>query len=152
MILSGSDIKTYVHNGRIQIEPFFEEHVKSASYTFTLGSKLLRLVDNQTVRLGSKAQYEELLIPEEGYTLQPQEFVLGFTRERLKLNGMCGCLLSARGSCAQMGLNVLLSSIFAEPDTDNVQILEIVNNANIPIVLVYNMPIIKGIFMPLEKK
>ena len=82
--------------------------------------------------------------------MQPGEFVIGFTTETLTLNGKFGCFLSARGSCAQIGLSVLIGSNFAEPDTDNPQALEMVNVSKLPIKLVVGMPIAKGIFSPLN--
>lgn len=150
MILSGEKIKKYIQEGVFRIEPFTESNVKEASYTFTLSSKILRLADNQILRADIKPQYEEFSIFEEGYTLQPGEFVLGFTRERLKLNRKYACLLSARSSCAKIGLNILLGSIFAEPDSDNPQTLEIVNVGKSPIILFPGMPIVKGIFISME--
>ena len=58
-------------------------------------------------------------------------------------------LLSTRGSCAQVGLNVLLSDTFAEPDTDCQLALAISNSSKSPILLFENMHIVKGIFFSL---
>ena len=151
MILSGAKIKECVKSGLLRIDPFAEGKLKDASYTFTLASKILELGDNQTLQVDVKPKYQESLISKDGYILRPGEFILGFTREKLTLNGNYVCLLSTRGSCAQMGLNVLLSSTLAEPDTDNVQTLEIANTSKLPIILFCEMPIVKGIFMEVEK-
>ncbi len=150
MILSAKKIKKCVQEGIFQIESFNEKNLKGASYTFTLGSKILRFRDNQVLRAGNKPQYEEISIPDKGYTLKPNEFIIGFTKERLKLKGKYACLLSSRRSCAEMGLNILLSDVFAEPDTDNVLSLAILNISSLPIVLFKDMIIIKGIFTPIE--
>ena len=105
MILSGEKIKRCVEEGQIGIEPFLEKNIKGASYTFTLDNKIRCLKNGQTVKINEKPDYEEFLIPGDGYVLEPGKFILGFTKEKLKLNGRYGCLLSARGSCAQIGLS-----------------------------------------------
>lgn len=149
MILSGQKIKQHIQKNDIGIDPFSEENLKGASYTFTLDSKLRLLEDGQTLRADVKPNYKEIFIPEEGFTLQPGQFVLGFTKEHLKLNNKFACILSARGSCAQIGLNILLGSHFAEPDTDGQLVLEISNVSGLPIVLFSNMLIVKGVFIPI---
>jgi deoxycytidine triphosphate deaminase len=151
MILSGQKIKQCVQESHIGIDPFIETNLKEASYTFTLDSKLRLLEDGQTLRTDVKLNYKEISIPEEGFTLQPGQFVLGFTKEHLKLNNKFACTLSARGSCAQIGLNILLGSHFAEPDTDSQLVLEISNVGGIPIMLFANMLIVKGVFMVVEQ-
>lgn len=135
MILSGASIERAVENGELGIDPFVKDNLKAASYTFTLGSKL-------TVN-GS-----EQMIGAEGYTLEPNGFLLGYTQEKLSLRGKYGCFLSTRGSIAQMGLSVLLGSSFAEPDTDQVVTLEIHNVSGAPIRLEVGMKLVKGVFIP----
>ncbi|MBM3256707.1 MAG: hypothetical protein FJY98_00020 [Candidatus Liptonbacteria bacterium] len=151
MILSGETIKKYVREGLFEINPFSEKNLKGASYTFTLDSKLLRLRDGQKLlRADKKPDYEEIEISNDGYILKPGEFILGFTKEKLKLNDKFACSLSSRGSCAQIGLDILLGSSFAEPDTNNSQTLEIFNVSGSSIVLFRDMPIVKGIFIPID--
>lgn len=150
MILSGQKIKQSIQTGNLGIEPFIETHIKGASYTFALDSKILCLEEGQVLRTDKKPAYKESAIPDEGYLLQPAQFILGYTKETLQLNGNYACLLSARGSCAQIGLSVLIGSHFAEPDTNGKQILEITNVSGLPILLFGDMLIVKGIFMPLN--
>lgn len=150
MILSGEKIKESIREGLFAIDPFVEKNIKGASYTFTLDTKILSLAEGQVLRVDVKPKYEESFIPKEGYVLQPAQCILGFTREKLTLKGMFACFLSTRGSSAQIGLHVLLGSAFAEPDTDNIQILEIVNVSKSPILLLSGMPIVKGVFMSVE--
>jgi hypothetical protein len=72
-------------------------------------------------RLASKQMTDD------GIVLTPQSLILCQTREVLILNGPYSCFLSGRGSCAQVGLNVLQSSQFAEQDTSRRLLLEISN-------------------------
>ena len=56
---------------------------------------------------------------EDGYILDPGEFVVGFTAEKLTLPQGIYCILGTRGSRAQLGLDVLQSSTLVEPGSDN---------------------------------
>ena len=147
MILSNNAIKEAVSKGDMLIAPFDENNLKSASYTFTLSPKILIPEKVPLVIINGEQKREEIVIGIEGFILHPGEFVLGLTAERLSLKNKYVCFLSARGSCAQAGLSVLLSSIFAEPDTDNQIILEIHNTSSSPIKLEIGMKIVKGVFM-----
>lgn len=151
MILSAKQIKQAVQEGKLGIELFNEANIKGASYTFTLDSKIRSLEEGQILRADIKPKYTEHSIPHEGYVLEPGQFILGFTKEKLTLNGKYACLLSARGSCAQIGLSILLGSHFAEPDTDCKQTLEISNVTKSPILLFRDMPIVKGVFMTVDE-
>ncbi len=150
MILSGETIRRAVDDGSIGIAPFLTENIKEASYTFTLSADIRIPRKMPMVSLESDAVADELTIDSAGFILDPNMFILGYTQEKLTLNGKFGCMLSARGSCAQIGLNVLLSSTFAEPDTDGKIILEIHNAASSPILLTPGMKIVKGIFFRVE--
>ena len=149
MILSGASIAQAVKNGDFTIEPFDSAKLKGASYTFTLAPKLLILKKGDVLTPDSTPQYQEIVMGNDGYVLEPGAFAVGFTMEKLSLNGKYVCFLSNRASCAKLGLNVLLGSDFAEPDTDNPQTLEMHNAGTNPIKLEAGMKIAKGVFSPL---
>lgn len=151
MILSSQSIKEAIQKSELKIASFDENNLKSASYTFTLADKLLIPKRVPLIIINGEQERQEITIGSDGCLLQPGDFVLGFTAEHLSLKGNFACFLSARGSCAQVGLSVLLSSVFAEPDTDNAIILEIHNVGNSPIKLEAGMKIVKGIFMEVKK-
>lgn len=150
MILSGESIKNAVEKGDLAITPFEAKNLKGASYTFTLGSKLLIPKDVSLLKVDDIQDREEITIGSEGFVLNPGDFILGYTTEHLSLKNNFACFLSTRGSCAQAGLSVLLGSDFAEPDTDNPQMLEIHNVSKSPIKLENGMKIVKGIFVRVE--
>lgn len=148
MILSSDAIKTAIQKDDLSIEPFNEQNLKPASYTFTLSEKILVAKKVPVINVG-ECEREEVIMGSDGFILNPGEFILGCTEEHISLNNKYGCFLSTRGSCAQVGLNVLLGSDFAEPDTDNCILLEIHNASGCPIKLEKGMKIVKGIFIPL---
>lgn len=134
MIHSGNKITQCIQQGLINIDPFDEKNLKAASYTFHLGSVLK----------------DGTPIPEEGYELQPGQFVAGTVQEKLSLNDTVACFLSVRGSCAQMGLNALNSDLFVEPGWSGHLSLAMTNTSDAPIQLIPGMKIVKGIFMHVE--
>lgn len=146
MIRSRQSIRAAVVRGDLGIDPFNEANVKEASYTLTLAPMLRLLQKTTELHVGHAPAYTETPIPSEGYVLQPNQFVLAYTKERIALKGKYACTLSARGSCAQVGLNILLGSTFAEPDTDSALVLEIANVSGMPIRLMAGMKVVKGIF------
>lgn len=150
MILSSQAIQTAVQNNGLAITPFDEKNLKPNSYTFTLAEKLLIPKKVALIVINGEQEREEVAIGSDGFILQPGDFVLGFTAEHLALKNNYACFLATRGSCAQAGLSVLLSSSFVEPDTDNSIILEIHNAGKSPIKLEAGMKIVKGVFVRVE--
>ena len=150
MFLSAQQITTAIKNGEIGITPFLEQNIKPASYTFTLAETIFEFEEQNELTIETKPRLRKVQIPEDGYLLQPHTFILGSACEHLQLNGNYLCILSTRGSCAQIGLNVLQSSLIAEPDTNNPQKLELYNANNLPVRLTKNMPLVKGIFASIQ--
>jgi len=150
MFLSQKKLKKLILKHAIRIEPFISENLKLASYTFTLDDKVHILQAAGTIDPTQKIQIVEMVIPNNGFELKPGHFGLFFTREKVTLNNKYVCLLSTRSTIAQLGLDVAQSSIFAEPNTNNKFVLEIVNNGPFPIKLYPGIKIVKGIFSRLE--
>ncbi len=123
MILSSKSIQQAIKNSLITIEPFDAANLKEASYTFTLQDEI---------------------------TLQPDEFAVGLTNEKITLAQSICCFLSTRGSVAQMGVDTLQSSTFVEPGSNNQLKLEIKNNSNVPVTLAKGTKIVKGIFSEIK--
>ncbi|HET8575170.1 MAG TPA: hypothetical protein VFM02_03315 [Candidatus Paceibacterota bacterium] len=151
MILNKHLILEAVRKNDISIDPFFEENFKDASYTFTLDRKIKTLAETATLKLDA-VSYQEHTISEDGFVLLPQQFVVGYTREKLSLHGKYACMLSARGSVAQKGLAVLLTDTFCEPDTDGQIAIAIHNVSNLPVELKAGLKIVKGIFLPVGRE
>lgn len=147
MVLSGKAILGAVKKGDILIEPFDEANLNPASYALTLADKLYRLKPASFLDARADSQeYDELFIGD-GHILEPGEFVIGFTREKITLSKhVCG-FLSTRSSHAQMGLDALQSSFFVEPGSSNPMALEIKNGGNMPIQLFPGIKITKCIFL-----
>jgi dCTP deaminase len=138
--------------GEISIVPFREDAFKEGSFTFTLDRELSALdktSDATDLREG-RPSCAKIVMSDQGFVLEPGEFILGKTFEHLRLSGNIACFLSTRGSCAQIGLNVLHGSHFVEPATDRQLIIEIANSSRVGIRLYPGLPIVKGIFATLD--
>jgi len=124
MFLSKKSILEAVQRGDIVISGFNEENLKSASYTLTL----------------------DAINGMDSLELKPSEFVLLATKEKITLNGKyCGLLITP-ATLAKQGINVTQGSDFAEPDTDNIIVLETSNSGNEPVVFKEGMRIVKIAF------
>lgn len=139
MFLSSKSITESIEKGSLSITPFSIENLKPASYMFTIGSIL---IDSLSI--------EETPIPEQGYILKPQSFILAQTKESINLHNNFICILGTRSSLAQKGVDALQTSTIAEPDTNGPFMLEIINHGSQDIILTIDMPIVKGIFCPIN--
>jgi deoxycytidine triphosphate deaminase len=159
MILSRDQIKKYIEAGEILISPFNEDLLKAASYTFTLGNKLKRLKAKEFIDSRQDGQeFEEVGIGPDGYLLQPGEFVVCQTAENFKLGRTVACLLSVRGSRAEMGLDFLQSELFCEPEPDSHKspeggklMLRTTNRGPYPVKLFPGIKTVKGIFFEVKE-
>ena len=133
--------------GAISITPFDKKNLKPASYILTLGRTLRRLKTVPELDSRVDPEVEEFEIPLEGYSIQPNEHVLGITAEIVALNDKYACSLSNRAGLAMLGLDVSQSSFYCEPDTTHAYTMEMTNNGPFPIRLHVGLRIAKAIFM-----
>ena len=80
MILSDSRILEEIEAGHILIEPFKRQCLGSNSYDVHLG-KYLAVYQDRVLDARRHNQIEEIIIPEDGYVLQPNTLYLGVTEE-----------------------------------------------------------------------
>ncbi len=132
MFLGRKEILRLVKEGVIEIDPFDEAAVGSVSVDLTLGNHFrvfspdeveVYSEDIDVSRLGELVELEDHQYIE----LKPGDFVLGITKERIKLPENILGILSGRSRFARLGLMVHVSSNFIHPGSNNRQVLEIVN-------------------------
>ena len=112
----------------------------------TAVDELARLVESQEIVIGQRAQYQEELISTDGYVLEPGEFAIFYTQEKITLANDVLCLLSTRGSVAKLGIDMLQSSLVVEPGSDNVLALETYNHGPCSVRMMSGVPVVKGVF------
>lgn len=151
-MLSDADIRQSIASGRIEIDPFDATRLNPASYTLSLGGRLLvpragKIIDANKPQLA----YKEIEITEDGYTIQPGEFLLGSVAEQLSIATTLAARLDARTSLARLGVNVLQGSTHIEPGQQaSHETLEVCNIGPSPVLLHAGMKIVKVIFMQLQ--
>lgn len=154
MVLSDTDLKKFIDSGDITINPLDETLIKPGSYTFTLGTTLFKPVTKGEIDTKTtEVEYQEINIDEKGYLLEPGEFILGQTFEKLSVSKKVGCILDNKTSLARIGVNMILGSTFIEPgQTDSHETLEITNLSQNPVRIYAGMKVVKGIFFLLSSE
>jgi dCTP deaminase len=152
MVLSDMDIRNGIESGQFGIEPFDPARLNPASYTLSLGGRLLvprpsDVIDPDAPHI----EYDEVEIGENGYVVKPGDFLLGSVAEKLTVPTTHSARLDARTSLARLGLNVLQGSTHIEPGQhDSNETLEISNIGASPVRLRVSMKIVKVVFEQLQ--
>ena len=104
MILTDQKILEEINNGSILIEPFNESCLGSNSYDVHLGRHLLVYKDRA---LDARAHNEcqEIIIPENGFLLQPNTLYLGVTEEYTESHKHVP-FLEGKSSTGRLGINI----------------------------------------------
>ena len=154
MVLSDRDIRAAIASGRIVIDPFDPTCVQPASV-------YIRLDRFFRVFRSSKHPYIDLAKPLDGLTelvevkdgeqfiLHPGEFVLGSTRERLRLANDLVSRVEGKSSLGRLGLLIHSTAGFVDPAWDGHITLELSNVNTLPITLYPGMRIGQLSFFPL---
>ena len=136
MILSRKTILEEIRRNNIKITPFNKKNVGPASIDVTLDNKF-RTFNNKKVILREDVDYKKYskLIIKKQIILRPGEFILGITREKIKLpDNICGWIYG-RSRFARFGLNVHSVASFIQPGVNNKQVFEISNLSGMPLIL-----------------
>lgn len=140
MILSDKDILALMGTGELEIEPFNSYQVGPTSIDLHISPLIIKYTC-ENIHLGkSNPTYREILIDDnDGYELDPGEFILASTLERVLIpNGYQG-FIETKGDIARAGLQVHNADGHIDPGSNHVITLEIKNNNNIPIVIYKNI-------------
>jgi dCTP deaminase len=138
MILTNGEILKEIENNRIKIEPFDLSAVGPASIDLTLDNQL-RVFTSKEKIIEEDIDYKKittLINIEDNYILQPNELVLGITKEKITLpEDICG-FLNSRSRYARIGLMSHITAPFVSPGVSNKQVLEIFNAGHNAIKLI----------------
>lgn len=140
MVLSDRDIKKQLQQGRICITPLDMDDIQPASVDVHLGSNF-RIFKNSTQAFIDPLQTQEGLTEsidvEDGgiFVLQPGQFALGTTVERICVP--CDILgkLEGKSSLGRIGLMIHSTAGYVDPGWEGEITLELSNVATLPIIL-----------------
>lgn len=121
MILTGSSISEAVESGDIFLQPFDRSMVNPNSYNYRLGSTL-RCFEGYE---GDKSLFKTIVIPDEGYVLDPHQMYLGNTLEVIGSKKYAMSLIG-RSSLGRLGLFLQISANLGHTTSCHQWTLEIV--------------------------
>lgn len=166
MILSDRDIRGAIAAGQIAIEPL-PEVIQPSSVDLTLGNRLLKLryalsgmirphraeqldyeihlLEDGSLDQPAVDRFDSQMHPMQGVRkwmwLQPGEFLLGTTQQRVSIgSGFCA-QVEGKSSLGRIGLSIHTTAGFIDPGFEGEITLELHNSERFPILLEAGMPI-----------
>ena len=152
MILSDVDLRKAIAGGRIGIEPFDESAVQPSSIDVRVDS-LFRVFRNHTAAvIDVKQDLRDLtelveIAPTGVFMLHPGEFVLGSTREQVRVPDDLVARIEGKSSLGRLGLLIHSTAGFIDAGFDGHITLELANVASLPITIYPGMKIGQISFM-----
>lgn len=150
MILSDKDIKKYISDGKIKIDPApdFQSQLGPCSLDLRLGNffKTFKHTQYPHLDLKKNIDFEECMEEEEikegdSFILQPKEFVLATTKENFVLPNDLMVRLDGRSSLARLGIVVHSTAARFDPGWQGKAVMELGNIGTMPVVLYSGMRI-----------
>jgi len=112
MILSAKEILKKIDDGSIVITPFDKAKLNPNSYDLTLGDKLLQSKD-EVIDVKQKPDFEEIIIPQNGFVLHPGQLYLAGTLEYTETVGAVP-ILFGKSSLSRLGLSIHCTGGFGD--------------------------------------
>ena len=148
MVLGKEEILKEVKKGNLKVEPFNVRNIQGSSIDLTLDDKF-RVFTKDIIGEDYK-KYSKLITKKE-IILEPGDFILGITKEKITLKNLCGWL-QGRTTYARLGLGVHVTANFLHPGISNKQVLEIKNLNNYRIKIKAGMKVCQLILDRVEGK
>ncbi len=104
MILTDHQILEAIKQGTIVIEPYRPECLGTNSYDVHLG-KFLAVYEDEVLDAKKHNKIKEIIIPEEGYVLQPGTLYLGVTEEYTETHSTVP-FLEGKSSIGRLGIDI----------------------------------------------
>ncbi|MHC1716824.1 MAG: hypothetical protein AB9915_03010 [Candidatus Dojkabacteria bacterium] len=137
MFLSNQAINQYIQEGKIKIVG--DTNIESMGITVNLGDTLLIPFPNQTIDSLNpvQPQYTSHNLLQSPYTLKPNEFVLGSTKQSIQTDREIVTMIDGRSTFARLGITVHISATVLDgvPFSQEISVLEIKNLGNFDVVL-----------------
>lgn len=111
MIISGKKIQEHLGKNII-IEPFDKFQLNPNSYNLRLSDELL-IYDNEVLDMKSPTKTIDIIIPPNGFLLQPGQLYLGRTMEYTETHNLVPGL-EGRSSVGRLGINIHATAGFGD--------------------------------------
>jgi len=157
MILSDKDIKQYLKEGKLKVEPLDKEQIQGAWIDLSLGKefRIFKVISTP---------YIDPKVPANGYTetveinddkpfvLHPGEFILGCVKEYIRMPEDLMGVVDGRSSLGRLGVVIHATAAGINPGWEGVFTLEITNVGRMPVALYPGMKICKLVLHKLSSK
>ncbi|VVB79435.1 dCTP deaminase, dUMP-forming [uncultured archaeon] len=146
MLLSDRQIKEAIQNKNIEILPFSEDNLQSASYDLHLDHEFRVFKPHESEIIDTKkpvdGMMEKVHIPTEGsFVLHPGSFALALVKEKTGVDSHHVGRLEGKSSLARLGLIIHTTAGFLDPGNSLKLTLELFNASPLPIKLYPGMKI-----------
>jgi len=135
MILGKKEILEEIKRKNLQIKPLNRNQIGAVSIDLTLDNKFRLFEKKDLIKLDSDYKKFSRVVKKNSLILQPGDFVLGITKERIKMPENIAGFLEGRSRYARLGISVHITSSLIQPGVNNKQVLEIKNLGNSDILL-----------------
>ena len=155
MLLSDTDLKQALADGRLGLSPYDEAMVQPSSIDVRLDRYFRVFANHRYTHIDPAVAQDDLteLLEadgEEPFILHPGEFVLGSTLEVISLDATLAARLEGKSSLGRLGLLTHSTAGFIDPGFSGHVTLELSNVANLPIRLYPGMKIGQICVLPLS--
>ncbi|MDO8627844.1 MAG: dCTP deaminase [Candidatus Diapherotrites archaeon] len=146
-VLSDTDIKKFLKEKKLGIEGVKEEHIGPSNVDLCLGNEFKVFDNSRLTHIDLRKPIPDnlmktiLIEDEKDFVIHPGEFVLGVTREYVKLPADLMGRLDGRSSLGRLGLIVHSTAGIVHPGFEGQLVLEMANLSNLPIALYPGMKI-----------
>lgn len=143
-MLNDSDIRKLCMD-RHMITPFDESQLQPCSYDVTLSKSIVRYFGRGEINAMDHTlhdlEYIRFAMNDEGYVLDPNEFILGSTNEGVTIPKNIAARFEGKSSLGRLGLATHVTAGFIDPGFNGDITLEIKNLNNHPIRIFPGMKI-----------
>jgi dCTP deaminase len=154
MMYSDKDIQNAIASGDLKIEPYRSEMAKPAGLTLHLGETLLKPLPGKVVDVKNRIvpDYKKITITmDQPYQLEPGEFLLAHTYEKVSVGNKLGFFIEGRSTLARVGLTIVQTAMLVYPGHRNRAVtLELANHGPNPILLYPLMKIARAAIFDLK--
>ncbi len=154
MILSKKEILKEIKSKKLIITPFKSSNIGPASIDLTLSNNFWFFTKSHSITLSENTDAESLAVPKKlkSVILQPGDFILGKTIERITMPEDLFGMLSGRSRFARLGLVIDATAFFVQPGVNNHQVFEIKNLSRNSMILKPGLRIAQLAFIRTEGK
>jgi dCTP deaminase len=128
-MMTDEQIRTAVQNGEIVLDPFDPTEIEPASYDIRIGTWAFSSSSKEKINLSQKG----VLV------VEPGEFAVIESRERVELDNRTAAQLGLRSEYARRGL-LMLSGPQIDPGFRGILVVRMINLAPKPLALPYEAP------------